>query len=132
MNSKRRNSDSVNFDRRLFLGGSAAVAAGLWLGGGLAGRAWAVDSGSSGGPVGETAYGKIRGRMEGHINAFRGVPYGASTEGSGRFLPPSKPQPWTGVRDALEVGPKAPQARGGGGLVAEYAPMDWNGPMSED
>src|SRR5579862_8745576 len=80
MNSKRRNSDSVNFDRRLFLGGSAAVAAGLWLGGGLAGRAWAVDSGSSGGPVGETAYGKIRGRMEGHINAFRGVPYGASTE----------------------------------------------------
>jgi para-nitrobenzyl esterase len=46
-------------------------------------------------------------------------------------LPPSKPQPWTGVRDALEVAPKAPQARAGA-LVAEYAPMDWNGPMSED
>ena len=132
MNSKGRYIDSVNFDRRLFLGGSAAMAAGLWLGGGLASLAWAVDSGSSAGPIGETAYGKIRGRMEGRINAFRGVPYGASTEGAARFLPPSKPQPWTGVRDALEVGPKAPQARAGGGLVPEYAPMDWNGPMSED
>jgi len=133
MNSKRRNSDSVNFDRRMFLGGSAAMAAGLWLGGGLASRTWAVDTGPKTRPVGETAYGKILGRIEGRgIYAFRGVPYGASTEGAARFLPPSKPQPWTGVRDALEVGPKAPQARAGGGLVAEYAPMDWNGPMSED
>ena len=134
MNSKRRNSDSVNFDRRLFLGGSAAVAAGLWMGGGFlnAPSAWAVDTGSAASPIAETAAGKVRGRMEKNICAFRGIPYGASTEGSARFLPPSKPQPWTGVRDALEVAPKAAQARAGGGLVAEYAPMDWSGPMSED
>ena len=48
MNSKRRNSDSVNFDRRLFLGGSAAVAAGLWMGGSFlnAPGAWAGDTGT--------------------------------------------------------------------------------------
>jgi para-nitrobenzyl esterase len=134
MNSKRRNSDSVNFDRRLFLGGSAAVAAGLWMGGNFlsAPSAWAVDTDSSAGPITETTAGKVRGRMEKKICAFRGIPYGASTDGAARFLPPSKPQPWTGVRDALEVAPKAPQARAGGGLVAEYAPMDWSGPMSED
>jgi para-nitrobenzyl esterase len=131
MNSNWHSSDGANLDRRLFLGGSAAMAAGLWLVGGIASPAWAVDTGSSASPIGETAYGKIRGRMEGKINAFRGVPYGASTEGAARFLPPSKLQPWTGVRDALEVAPKAPQVRAAP-LVAEYAPMDWDGPTSED
>src|ERR1700685_4561318 len=118
MNSKRRNSDSVNFDRRLFLGSSAAVAAGLWRGSSFlhAPRAWAVDTDSSAGPIAETTAGKVRGRMGKNINAFRGIPYGASTEGAARFLPPSKPQPWTGVRDALEVAPRCAQARGGGGL----------------
>ena len=128
MNSKRRNSDSVNFDRRLFLGGSAAVAAGLWMGGSFlnAPSAWAVDTGSSAGPIAETTAGKVRGRMEKNINAFRGIPYGASPEGAARFLPPSKPQPWTGVRDALEVAPKAPQARAGAVSLPNTRP--WIGP----
>jgi para-nitrobenzyl esterase len=38
------------------------------------------------------------------VSAFRGVPYGASTAGSGRFMPPEKPQPWTGVKDTVELG----------------------------
>ncbi len=60
-------------------------------------------------PMVQTTAGKVRGISRGKIKIFKGIPYGASTEGSGRFMPPAKPQPWTGVRDALELGPKAPQ-----------------------
>jgi para-nitrobenzyl esterase len=60
-------------------------------------------------PIVQTNAGKIRGAVEGKTKAFKGVPYGASTEGAGRFMPPSKPQPLAGVRDALELGPASPQ-----------------------
>src|SRR4029077_21101302 len=56
-----------------------------------------------------TTPGKRGGAMQDKVHAFKGVPYGASTDGAGRFLPPSKPQPWTGVRDVLELGPASPQ-----------------------
>jgi para-nitrobenzyl esterase len=69
--------------------------------------------------------------MEKNINAFRGIPYAASTAGAARFLPPAKPESWSGVRDALEMAPKAPQIRATP-LVPEFAPIDWPGPMSED
>lgn len=45
------------------------------------------------------------GRVRGHEGAFRGIPYATAK----RFEAPEKPQPWTGVRDALEAGPAAPQ-----------------------
>lgn len=57
----------------------------------------------------ETAYGKIRGAESQGIKIFKGVPYGASTAGRNRFIPPVNPASWTGVRDALEYGPSAPQ-----------------------
>src|SRR6185369_3790573 len=57
----------------------------------------------------ETSAGKIRGLMIDKVNAFKGIPYGASTAGNRRFLPPVKPEAWTGVKDTIEWGPEAPQ-----------------------
>ncbi|MEV7042595.1 carboxylesterase family protein [Amycolatopsis sp. NPDC051061] len=45
------------------------------------------------------------GRVRGDQGAFRGIPYATAK----RFEAPEKPKPWTGVRDALEPGPAAPQ-----------------------
>jgi para-nitrobenzyl esterase len=59
--------------------------------------------------VAETAFGKVRGIDKDGIKIFKGVPYGASTTGANRFMPPADPEKWTGVRDALEYGHSAPQ-----------------------
>jgi para-nitrobenzyl esterase len=60
----------------------------------------------------ETTAGRIRGVNVNGIRTFRGVPYGATTAGANRFMPPKKPVPWTGVRDALSLGPSSPQLPG--------------------
>jgi para-nitrobenzyl esterase len=60
-------------------------------------------------PVVETACGKVRGYVTNGVNTFRGIRYGATTMGKNRFLPPKKPEPWTGVRDATSYGYSAPQ-----------------------
>ena len=52
---------------------------------------------------------KFAARPRTGINIFKGVPYGASTAGKNRFMPPAKPAPWSGVRDALHYGASAPQ-----------------------
>ncbi len=64
-------------------------------------------------PIVETTTGKLRGADEAGILAFRGIPYGASTAGRNRFLPPQPAQPWAGVRDALHYQGHAPQALDG-------------------
>ena len=57
----------------------------------------------------ETNAGKVRGFKCNGVYAFKGVPYGASTSGAGRFMPPGKPEPWTGIRNALAYGRICPQ-----------------------
>lgn len=82
-----------------------------------------------------TAYGKVRGATEKGVQVFRGIPYGASTAGARRFMPPVPPEPWTDVRDATWWGPLCPQV----GPVATVALSDVNTigalpslPLSED
>lgn len=60
-------------------------------------------------PVVETQYGKIRGINHHGVKTFKGVRYGASTEGKNRFMPPRPPQAWAGVFDAFNYGQISPQ-----------------------
>src|SRR5260370_1634132 len=58
--------------------------------------------------VAETNAGKIRGFKRNGVYIFKGVPYGASTAGARRFMPPVKPEPWTGIPNALQYGRLSP------------------------
>ena len=64
-----------------------------------------------------TDLGDLRGTTEGGVGVWRGVPYAEQPVGERRFLAPAPPQPWTGMRDALEHGPLPPQSKSfvGGG-----------------
>src|SRR5215831_15445075 len=70
-------------------------------------------------PVVEIASGKVRGVLKDGVYAFKGIPYGASTAGENRFMPPKAPASWSGVRDCLEWGAMAPQGGGGGSMSSE-------------
>src|SRR5207302_7815179 len=55
----------------------------------------------------KTAYGRLRGKRNGEVITFKGVPYAGSVSGENRFKAPPPLEPWTGVRDALTPGPPA-------------------------
>ncbi|MDX1384447.1 MAG: carboxylesterase family protein, partial [Thermoanaerobaculia bacterium] len=115
---KRRSSrlgDGGQIDRRAFLaraGGIAgAAAAGIWLPGCRpTGTAAAADAGPRFTAPVQLRSGSVRGRVVDGVQTFLGIPYGAPTGGDRRFLAPMPEAPWTGVRDAFEYGPYAPQS----------------------
>ena len=111
---------------------SSLVGCGAALAGGSLGSLLA----ESAGPIVDTNLGKLRGVSTDGVYTFKGIHYGASTEGSMRFMPPVKPASWTGVRDAINLGPLAPQilSSATGGSDIRKAMGDINGPgeISED
>ena len=105
------------------------AAAGLMLDGAWA-RALAQSAKGAPGATVETTAGKVRGLLlDPKVHAFKGVPYGASTAGR-RFLAPVKPQAWTGVRDAYEIGHRSPLVDSV--IVPEFALLNRKETMGED
>lgn len=107
-------------DRRSVLAGAASI--GVALG---TRRAWPAS------PIVGTRYGKIRGKTEAGVHVFKGVPYGESTAGANRFMPPKPPAPWSDVRDALSLGHRAPQTGATGFMEEEVVALDRT-PQGED
>jgi para-nitrobenzyl esterase len=91
----------VNGRRELLIGAAVSAAATL-----LPRAAFAAASE----PVVETKHGRVRG-MRGVAGGYKFfcVPYGASTAGEGRFMPPKPPVPWSGVRENPKAASISPQ-----------------------
>jgi len=76
--------------------------------------------------VAPTAYGKVRGaEIADGVLSWRGIPYAAPPLGGLRLRPPAAPEPWSGVRDALAYGNRAPQPE----LPGPHEPLP---PAAED
>src|SRR5215510_13088602 len=119
-----------HIDRRGFLGMSAAAATGLLAHGHVV-PLWAQDTrGLPRTPIVQTSAGRVLGVVKFGVNQFWGIPYAASTEGANRFMPPAKTPPWTGVRECVQVGHRAPQDPDG--PISEVFALDRQEPMGED
>jgi para-nitrobenzyl esterase len=85
-------------DRRRLLAGGAAAAGILAVP-----MAACADTPSEAVEI-QIAEGRLRGVRTGGVDAYKGVPYGASVSGAARFKPAKPVAPWSGVRDATRLG----------------------------
>ncbi len=96
--------------RRTFLmQTSAVVGSGMMAYGALALADVRSSTARTIGVTVETSVGKVRGTVRHGVHAFKGIPYGESTAGANRFMPPVGRKPWAGVRNAFAFGHQAPQ-----------------------
>ncbi|MBE0448321.1 MAG: carboxylesterase/lipase family protein [Actinobacteria bacterium] len=70
----------------------------------------------------KTRYGEVRGSVADGVNVFKGIPYAAPPFGANRLRPPQLVEPWSGVRDALNDGPVAPQYSAAGTEAEGFIP----------
>jgi para-nitrobenzyl esterase len=116
---------SIPLRRRAFVGASTI---------GLGAPAWWLSSSAHAAQsvVAETDAGKLRGLRDDGGARFLGVPYAAATGGGHRFMAPQPVAAWTGVRDAVQFGPRCVQERetfGDAPVLSWYAQTE---PFSED
>src|SRR3954468_3077579 len=96
---------SIGVTRRELLIHGPAVAAALTACGGRA----LAQAGDTGVVEVKTTTGRVRGARRDGLTTFKGVPYGGSVAGPNRFKAAPPLPAWTGVRDALQLAPPAPQ-----------------------
>ena len=100
-----RANESRTLGRRAALQAALAIAASPALIGKAAEQAKpAPRAAAPSNPVVESTAGKVRGFTSRGVQVFRGIPYGGSTTGANRFMPPVRPEPWPGVRNCLSYG----------------------------
>lgn len=59
--------------------------------------------------IANTTYGKVKGYDFNNVKIFRGIPYGDTSAGEARFLPPQKPHNWSGLKDCTQNGSRCIQ-----------------------
>lgn len=67
-------------------------------------------------PVVETQQGRVRGRTDGTVDRFLGLPFAAPPVGDLRWKPPAEPVSWTGIRNALRLPDSCVQMKRKGGV----------------
>ncbi len=63
-------------------------------------------------PIVEITSGKLCGTATPAACSFKGIPYGGTTGGTNRFLPPTPAPTWSGIREARDIGFRCPQNDG--------------------
>jgi para-nitrobenzyl esterase len=76
------------------------------------------------GPRAQTTSGTVRGRTEGGLAVFRGIPFAQPPTGRARFAAPQPVIAWDGVREAFSFGSPPPQS-GTYGPAPRPADDDW-------